>query len=671
MKVMGRVMKRIYAIGGGVGIVLAAWCQAIAADLPANLPGKAPARAAIYDWNGFYLGGYFGHGGGSLGPGTNPLPEQGVVFPHSVTGLIGGYQAGYNRQFANHVVLGIEADASFPSPVDRPALTPAPFNTTLDYVGTLRGRAGYAFGTWMPYLTGGFAWGHTHVDLNDGAGSIASSVGHYQTGWTAGAGVEFAVSGNWSAKAEYDYVDLSRRMYRLSGFGMPGINVDPRIHLFKFGLNYRFGDTPWTATVSGNGKPALPESDDWNVHAQTTFIPTAYPSFRSPYAGTNSLPGSGQAQQTWTTTAFLGVRLWQGGEFYFNPELAQGFGLNGTLGLAGFPDGEAQKAGAAFPKIRPQRYYFKQTFGLGGEQEDVADAANQLPGKRDIDRITLVAGRFAIGDFFDGNSYAKDPRADFMNWAMWSSAAYDFPADLPGYTRGAVVELNRKDWAVRAGLFEVPSAPNSDVLTFKTGGAVVEFEERHTIFDQPGKLRLGVFGNQGNTASYREALAMVAADPTLDINVAPASIRHTMPKYGFYANMEQQIAKDVGIFARASWNDGQNEILSFTDVDRSLSGGLSIKGSYWGRPSDTIGIGGAINGLSAAHRDFLAAGGIGLLIGDGQLNYRTEKILETYYAYSIDKNFTFTADYQLIANPAYNADRGPVSIFSGRLHGEF
>ena len=222
-----------------------------------------------------------------------------------------------------------------------------------------------------------------------------------------------------------------------------------------------------------------------------------------------------------------------------------------------------------------------------------------MPGKRDIDRVTLIVGRFAVGDFFDGNAYAKDPRADFMNWAMWSSAAYDFPADLPGYTRGGVVELNRKDWALRAGVFEVPTAPNSDVLTFKTGGTVVEFEERHSIFDQPGKLRLGAFANSGNTGNYRQALAIEGADPTLDINAVMASIRHDNLKYGFYANLEQQVAKDIGLFARASWNDGQNEILSFTDIDRSLSAGVSIKGSYWGRPDDTIGIGGAVNGLSS------------------------------------------------------------------------
>ncbi len=642
--------------------------------LAADLPLKAPAFKAVYEWTGFYVGGHFGYGGASLGPGTNPLPLQGVFLPHSTTGLIGGYQMGYNRELANHLVLGIEADASFTSPLDEPALTPAPFNTTLDYVGTLRGRIGYAFGHWMPFITGGFAWGHTHININQdpaNTSNIVSSVGHYQPGWTAGLGLEFAVSGNWTAKLEYDYIELARQTYDLSSFALPGVTVDPRIHLAKIGLNYQFGDRLFSPTGSADAKPALPESNDWNVHAQTTFLPQGYPSFRSPYAGQNSLPGSGQLQATWTTTAFLGVRLWQGGEFYFNPELAQGFGLNGTLGIAGFPNGEAQKAGVAFPKIRPQRYYFKQTFGLGGEQEDVADGPNQLPGKRDIDRVTLVVGRFAVGDFFDNNAYAHDPRADFMNWALWGSAAYDFPADLPGYTRGAMVELNRKDWAVRGAFVEVPSKPNSDTLTFKTGGAVVEFEERHTIFEQPGKLRVGVFGNQGVTGNYRQALAIEATDPSQNINDVMASIRHVNPKYGFYANLEQQVMKDVGLFARLSWNDGQNEILSFTDVDRSLSGGVSIKGSYWGRDNDTVGVGGAINGLSAAHRDFLAAGGLGLLIGDGRLNYSPEQILEAYYAYQVTKNFTVTADYQFIANPAYNADRGPVSIFSCRLHGEF
>jgi high affinity Mn2+ porin len=656
-------------LGLGLGLDLSVLPRA---GLAADLPLKAPVLKSLYDWTGFYAGGHFGYGDAGFGPGTNPLPQQGAFLPHSATGLIAGYQLGYNRQFGNRLVLGIEADSTFTSPTDNPALekVPALFNTTIDYVGTARGRVGYAFDRFLPYVTGGFAWGHTHIEVNDTDGvTPLFPVGHYQTGWTAGLGLEYAVSGNWSAKAEYEYVSLSRQVYDLTGVGLGNVNVEPRIHLFKLGLNYHFGDTPWMAPV--NGKTALPDSNDWNVHAQTTYLPQGYGPIHSPYASPLSLPGSGQLQATWTTTAFFGARLWNGGEFYFNPELAQGFGLNGTLGLAGFSNGEAQKAGAAFPKIRAQRYYLKQTFGLGGEQEDVADGPNQLPGKRDIDRVTVVVGRFAVGDFFDNNAYAKDPRADFMNWAMWASAAYDFPADLPGYTRGAVVELNRKDWAIRGGFFQVPSAPNSDTLTFKTGGTVVEFEERHEIAGQPGKLRLAAFYNSGNTANYREVLEQAAANPALDINDIATADQRTRPKYGVYANLEQQIVKDVGLFARASWNDGQNQILSFTDIDRSLSGGLSVKGSFWGRPNDTVGIGGAINGLSAAHRDFLAAGGFGLLIGDGQLNYSPERIFETYYSWKLNDWTALTFDYQFITNPAYNADRGPVSIVSGRLHAEF
>ncbi|WP_315836918.1 carbohydrate porin [Bradyrhizobium prioriisuperbiae] len=660
-------MKKVLASVALVALSLSG--PALAADMAARLPVKAVAAVPFTNWTGFYLGGHIGYGFGSLGPDSNGLPLQAVFLPHSLTGMTGGFQAGYNVQLPNRVVLGLEADMSFMGPIDQGKRTPAPFDTTFDHLGTVRGRIGYATGAWLPYVTGGLAWGRTVVDVNDADGSVAGHNARLHVGWAAGAGLELALGQGWSGKLEYNYIDLGARDF---AFDAPpfGARVDPKLHMLKLGLNYRLWDTPpWQSGVAP--KLVLPESTNWNVHGQTTLITQAYPTFRAPYQGSNSLPGLGRGRETWTVDAFIGVRLWQGGELYFNPELAQGFGIGSTLGLAGFSNGEAQKGGAEYPKFRPQRYIFRQTFGLGGEQEDVADGPMQLASKRDIDRVTLTIGRFAVGDYFDGNSYAKDPRADFMNWAMWASAAYDFPADLPGFTRGAVVELNKKDWALRAGVFQVPSQPNSDSLTWNSGGGVVELEERYAILGQPGKLRLGVFGTRGNTANYRDALGIVVADPALDINAVTAAIRKENWKYGFYLNGEQQVATDIGLFGRFSWNDGQNEILSFTDIDRSLSGGISVKGSYWGRPNDTIGFGGAVNGLSRAHRDFLAAGGNGLLIGDGRLNYSTEKILETYYAFAIDKSVTLTADYQLIANPAYNADRGPVSIFSGRVHAEF
>src|ERR1700731_4583882 len=512
---MGNLMKRICIIGSTTSVVLGTCSFAAAADLPASMPIKAPVRAPIYDWTGFYVGGQVGYGQGDFGPGANPVPDQAVFFPHSLTGMMRGFQAGYNLQLPNRVVLGVEADGSFARPVDRPKFGLAPFNTTLEYAATARGRIGYAFGTILPYVTGGLAWGQTRVNINAGDGSLLSSQLLPHVGWTAGLGMEMAFGGNWTAKIEYDYIDLARRTYGLGEAMLPDLNVDPRIHVVKVGLNYKLGDAPWAPSVSSPASGMqIPESPDWNIHGQTTLITQGYPRIGSPYEGFNSLPGGGQTRQTWTADAFLGWRLWDGGELYFNPELAQGFGLNTTVGLGGFSNGEAQKGGADFPKFRPQRYFFRQTFGLGGEQEEVADGALQLAGKRDIDRVTLTVGRFAVGDFFDGNSYANDPRADFMNWAIWSSGAYDFPADLPGFPRGAVVELNPKDWGRRAGLFQVPSAPNSDVLTSKGGGAVVELEERYAISDQPGKLRLAIFGNQGNTANYSEALAIVAADPS-------------------------------------------------------------------------------------------------------------------------------------------------------------
>ena len=659
-------MHRNAVLGAVLLLAISEGLPAMATDR-LDLQSGETAAATYGRWQGLYVGGHFGYGGGNLGTSTNAIMNEAEFFPSTVTGFIGGYQVGYNFQLPNNVVLGFEGDVTFVGPRDRKATGLAPFNTTLDYFATARARLGYAFGNLLPYVTGGAAWSQSKVGINDSEGNAiaAKSAAHF--GWVAGAGVEYAIDRHWSTNIEYNYIDVATQSYNLGNIAPGILPVDPRLHIVKLGLNYKLDGGASTTSFA----PIPPESNDWNIHGQTTFIQQGYPGFRSPYEGTKSLPGGGLGRETSTVTSFLGWRLWEGGEFYFNPELAQGFGIGGTLGLAGFSNGEAEKAGTPFPKVRAQRYFFRQTFGLGGDQEDVEDGPNQLAGKRDVDRITLTVGRFAVGDIFDANSYAHDPRTDFMNWALWASAAYDYPADLPGFTRGVVVELNRKDWALRGGLFQVPEEPNSDVLVFKTGGAVIEFEQRYQILDQPGKLRLGVFANRGQTGNYRQALAITSADPPLDINDVMQAIRRQRPKYGFYANAEQAINKDVGVFARASWNDGQNEILSFTDIDRSLSSGVSIKGSSWNRPNDTIGLGAAINGLSGAHRDFLAAGGLGLLIGDGALNYKPEEIIESYYAYNIAKGAALTFDYQFINNPAYNADRGPVHIFSGRFQAEF
>ncbi len=298
-------------------------------------------------------------------------------------------------------------------------------------------------------------------------------------------------------------------------------------------------------------------------------------------------------------------------------------------------------------------------------------SALQLSGKVDVSRLTLQVGKFAVTDIFDGNAYAKDTRVDFMNWSLWAPGAFDYAADRVGLTYGATAELNQKTWALRAGYFLIGNESNAnhfDMRLGQRGSYVVELENRYTLLNQPGRIRTIGWINSAYSGSYSEALAQATASSAeLDITAS----RRGRIKYGYVLNIEQALSSDIGLFGRWSWNDGKTEIMAFTDIDASLSLGASIKGTRWNRPDDVIGIGGAINALSAEHRDFIAAGGLGVLIGDGRLNYRNERVFEAYYSYAISKNIAVTADYQLITNPAYNADRGPVSIISGRLRGEF
>ena len=408
----------------------------------------------------------------------------------------------------------------------------------------------------------------------------------------------------------------------------------------------------------------------WNFHAQTTVIGQGTPSFRSPYQGENSLNGGGQTRETWTLTPSLGLRFWRGGEFYINPELFQGFGISGTHGIAGFANGDAQKGGTEIPEVYLARMFFRQTFGLGGETGKVADDYNQLAGMRDVARITVTAGKFAVTDIFDDNTYAHDPRVNFKNWSIYTAGAFDYAADQKGYVSGMVVDFNQKSWAMRGGYFLEPIHSNANTLDehyFERGQYVLEFEKRYSLNAQPGKLRLLGWMSRANAGSYRQALA----DPNFDGDLSIDQTHAIRTKYGFVINLEQAITGDLGVFSRLSWADGQSETMSFTDIDASISGGLSLKGTAWGRPKDTVGLAGAINGLSAAHRDFTAAGGLGVLIGDGRLRYGEECILETFYSWQVRDPLSITFDYQFITNPAYNADRGPVSVIGTRLHAQF
>jgi high affinity Mn2+ porin len=634
----------------------------------ADIPPKAPRIQQAYDWTGLYFGAHAGFGRGH---------SDATLIDPSVTttgnffgGPIGGLQAGYNVQLPSRIVLGFEADVSFPNYIDGNSAistlaTAKSFVVEqMDFVGTARGRLGYAAGPWLFYATGGLAFTGERF-LSTPAVGNDEKILRMRLGWAAGGGVEVAFAPHWSLRLEYLYSEFQNAGVQFA----PGAASASTLNFqsLRVGLNRKID---WPA--SGNPMPLAalvdPESSRWEIHGQTTYLPQGYPGFRALYTGTNSLTPAPQTQATWSSSLFLNMRLWEGGEVYYNPELLQGFGLNDTVGVAGFPNGEAQKSNFPYPHYNTSRLLLRQTFGFGGEQEELASGPLQLANKVDVSRLTLQAGKFAVMDIFDGNAYAKDTRKDFINWSMWAPGAFDYSADKVGLTYGATAEFNQKQWALRAGYFLMVGTSNSnnfDMRVFERGNYVLELEMRYSLFSLPGKLRSIGWFNSAYSGSYRETLN----NPAFDLDIAQT--RKGRIKYGYVFSLEQALSEDIGLFGRWSWNDGKTEIMAFTDIDASLAGGLSIKGARWGRPDDVIGIGGAINALSKDHRDFIAAGGLGILIGDGALNYRRERIFETYYAYALNKQITLTADYQFIANPAYNADRGPVSVFSGRLHGEF
>lgn len=423
------------------------------------------------------------------------------------------------------------------------------------------------------------------------------------------------------------------------------------------------------ADDSAESPPAVEET--WAVHGQATFVLQGHPAFRSPYEGPNSLSPEAVGRETFDLTLYAGVRPWSGGEIWINPEIDQGFGLSNTLGVAGFPSGEAYKVGMSAPYAKLPRLFLRQTFNLGGEVQKVDPDLNQLAGRQTADRLVLMVGKFGVADVFDTNQYAHDPRNDLLNWALIDAGVFDYAANAWGYTYGAAAELYRGRWAFRAGAFDLSEAPNSVKLdpNFSQFQLVGEVEERHVIANQPGKLKVTAFMTRGRMGRFDDAvrLAQATGQPA-DI----AAVRDYRSRTGISLNLEQQVSPNLGVFARGGVADGDLEPYEFADIDRTLSAGLSAKGTRWGRPDDTWAIAGVINAISRPHEQFLDAGGTGILVGDGRLPHPgAEWILETYYDVAVAKPLHISVDYQFVDHPAYNRDRGPVSIAALRLHAQF
>jgi high affinity Mn2+ porin len=423
-----------------------------------------------------------------------------------------------------------------------------------------------------------------------------------------------------------------------------------------------------------NATPApadpVPETERWNLLWQATSIGQYHPEFPAPYSGPYSLQNYMERDVSLTTTLYFGLRLTPNTQFYFNPEIAGGRGFSGVNGLANSSNGELPRVASATPKPYIARLYVTHDFPLGGSEKDPQESdENQLAGSRPMNRYTIAAGRFTLTDFFDDNKYSHDPRTQFMGWGVMFNGAWDYAADVRGYTWGWVHEVHTRNWSFRYGSGAMPRVANGlrfDRRLLVNRADVFEVERRFAVNKHPGAIRVLNYENHAAAGDYAQAIHDAEATHTTpDVT---ATRRNGTLKYGFGVNWEQELTPDIGIFGRLGWNDGKTESFAFTAIDRLATGGVSVSGRRWRRKFDTVATEFTTSGISGVHALYLARGGHDFLIGDGALQYGPEYIWESYYSARLFPGFWTSIDVQHVTNPAYNEQRGPVWIGSLRLH---
>ena len=410
------------------------------------------------------------------------------------------------------------------------------------------------------------------------------------------------------------------------------------------------------------------------VGAQYTWVRQHQSSLRAPYSGPLSLDPAGDIAATHTVGAYLGWKLTDTLQAYVDLEKFMGSGVSGSTGLAGLTNGDVVRQGSNNLKKRPYvaRRYLRYVVPLSGETADVEAAQGQVAGKEATTRLEFKIGTTAVSDDFDKNRYANSTRTQFMNWSLWNNGAWDYAADTRGYTNGVLAAYVSPTWTLRAGVHQMPSMANGQDLDAplrkaRAGNVELTFAPN----DLGTIVRLLAYRNIARMGIYRDAVAAATATGAAP-NIA-AQDQDGRKKTGVGINIEQPLADDgeSGAFLRLGWNDGKTESFAFTEIDSTLAAGVQLSGAHWGRTADRLGIAFVTNGVSRAHRDYLAAGGSGFVLGDGALRYGREQILETYYRIELVKHVQFSPSLQYIRNPGMNSDRGSVKFVSFRLHLEY
>jgi hypothetical protein len=415
----------------------------------------------------------------------------------------------------------------------------------------------------------------------------------------------------------------------------------------------------------------LPHPDDsrWWLSGQVNFIFQWHGDFTSPYEGPNSLRAESEDALSHLLTLYTGVRLGSRTDVIFDVESAGGRGISDALGLAGFTDLDVVRNPTLGSAPYVARLFVHQTIPLGSDTMHVDRGPFSLASEVPVRRIDVRAGKFGTVDWFDLNGPGSDSHTQFMNWTADNNGAYDYAADTRGYSNGIEAEYTDRWWSLRFAEMMMPKVANGIDLDWniaKARAENLELEVRHN----DGVVRVLSYLNHANMGSYAEALAAwhagVDPRPTIELHRQPGRT-----KQGFAVNAEQSITHDARVFGRWGWNEGHHESFAYTEANGAIELGADVRGAAWSRANDKAGVAVMINSLSDDHAAYLAAGGLGFILGDGHLTYGTERIVEAYYTARLYRGVFASFDVQGIVNPGYNRDRGPVLVPGIRLHLEF
>ncbi len=413
------------------------------------------------------------------------------------------------------------------------------------------------------------------------------------------------------------------------------------------------------------------------ISGQVNIITQGHGAFSARYSGPHSLTNWGQSATTQVITLYTGYQLTPTTEVFANVESATGNGIGHGNGLAGFSNLDSVRAvqGVALstaPYLA--RLMLRQIVPLGGDRQDAERDEFHLAASLPARRLEFRVGKMSAADYFDVNSYGADSHLQFMNWTVDNNGAFDYAANTRGYTDGAIVEYDDHWFAARFAAMLMPKVANGvnlDANLSRSRELNLELEARgNRIAGKPGVVRLLGYVNQGVLGSYRQAVDAFLGNQTTAPNII-ATREQGRHRFGFGLNAEQQIAGGVSLFGRLGWSDGHNEAFCYTEVDRTAEIGAFSMGSRWHRRSDRAGVAFVANGIVPLHRQYLALGGMGFLLGDGALTYGSERIFEGFYTAHLWRGFFASYDFQHVNNPGYNQDRGPVAISSVRFHTDF